>query len=242
MADIPRRGRGRPKSHTIEIPVREALIRETIAQVAEEGPLAISARQVCLSAGVTFAAVNYNFETWNGLLAAAGSTAYSEYLDEIWNAVQQGPQTPDDRLRSFIMAQALWNQRMPGWGAVFTYPVSALEIAALMREKYPEIMVNKFQLNLARLAQLTIDVREQTITDFPYGPHDFPMQELMDDTRAVARSTSIGWAIMGMSTWLARGNQGLNQVEAAVNMQETLMDFHISELIRSIKSDSAHEK
>ena len=238
MSKDNRRGPGRPKSDTIEVPIREALIRETIAQVAEEGPLAISARQVCLSAGVAYAAVNYNFETWNGLLAAAGATAYSEYLDEIWDAVSLGPQTPDERLRSFIMAQALWNKRMPGWGAVFTYPVSALEIATLMRANFPEIMVDKFQLNLARIAQLTIDVREQSVTPFPYGPKDFPKEKLLSDTRAVARSTSIGWSIMGMSTWLARGTQGINQVEDASQMQDQLMNFHISELIRSIKLDS----
>jgi AcrR family transcriptional regulator len=236
--EIPRRKPGRPKTHSFDVPVREALIRATISQVAQEGPLAVSARQVCLQAGVTFAAVNYNFGSWNGLLAAAGATAYSGYLDEIWDAVLSGPQTPDDRLRSFIMAQARWNQRMPGWGAVLTYPVSALEIATLMRQEYPEIMVGKFQLNLARLAQLTIDVREQSITDFPYTPDDFPKDELLSDVKAVARSTSVGWSVMGMSTWLARGAEGLDQIESVSHLLDSMIDFHVSELIASIKTDT----
>lgn len=235
---VVRRKPGRPKRDTLAIPIRDALVRATIERVAEEGPLAISARQVCLEAGVTFAAVNYNFGSWNGLLAAAGVEAYSGYVDEIWAAVQNGPQTPDDRLRSFIMAQAAWNVRMPGWGAVLAYPVAAFEIATLMRQQYPEIMVGKFQLNLARLAQLTIDVREQKITPFDYGVDNFPKEALMADSRAVARSTSVGWASMGMSTWLARGAEGIDQIKEVAGMQDDMISFHVNEVIASIKKDS----
>lgn len=238
MSDYSQRRRpGRPRRDSVEVPVRDALIRATIARVAEEGPLAISARQVCVEAGVTFAAVNYNFGSWNGLLAAAGAQAYSDYIDEIWQAVLDGPQTPDERMKSFIMAQASWAARMPGWGAVLTYPVSALEIATLMRQEYPDIMVDKFQLNLARLAQLTIDVREQTITEFPYTEEDFPREQLLADLRAVTRSTSVGWSSMGMSTWLARGAEGIDQLDDVSHMQELLIEFHVKELIESIKRD-----
>lgn len=239
--NVVRRRPGRPKRDSVEVPIRESLIRVTIERVAEEGPLAISARQVCLEAGVTFAAVNYNFGSWNGLLAAAGATAYSDYIDEIWEAVQAGAQTPDDRMRSYIMAQAAWAAKMPGWGAVLTYPVSALEIASLMRQQYPEVMVGKFQLNLARLAQLTIDVREQTITSFDYGVDDYPREALLADTAAVARSTSIGWSSMGMSTWLARGSEGMDQIQGVEGFQESIIAFHVNEMISSIKRDSAHD-
>ena len=238
MSDYANRRRpGRPKRNSIDVPVRDALIRATISRVAEEGPLAISARQVCFEAGVTFAAVNYNFGSWNGLLAAAGATAYSEYIDEIWEAVKQGPQNPEDRLRSFIKAQASWTSRMPGWAAVITYPVSALEIATLMRQVYPDIMVDKFQLNLARLEQLTIDVRDNSITELPDTFQELPRERLVSDTRAMARSTSTGWSIMGMTTWLARGAEGLDQIEGFTHLQDQFVEFHINELIASIKRD-----
>lgn len=235
--NVVRRKPGRPKRDSVEVPIRESLIRATIERVAEEGPLAISARQVCFEAGVTFAAVNYNFGSWNGLLAAAGATAYSDYIDEIWEAVQAGPQTPDERFRSYIYAQAAWAAKMPGWGAVLTYPVSALGVATLMRQDYPHVMVGKFQLNLARLAQLTIDVREQSIAPFDYTVENFPREALLADKHALARSTSIGWSSMGMSTWLARGVEGLDQIQGVDAAQETLIAFHVNEMISSIKRD-----
>lgn len=230
---------GRPRANEARPSVKESLLGATIKAVASHGPLAVNARRVCDDAGVMYAAVNYNFGSWNGLLAAASSRVYAEYVDLLWEAVNHAERQPRERLRAYIQAQIDWARHMPGWGAVFNYPVSVEEVTKIRVERDYLETVGLFRLNLARLEQLVIDVRENSVTEFDYGVDDFPVEQMLADTKAVARSTSIGWSTMGMAVWASRGEAGDIQVNEVKGLEPSLMEFHINALIDSIAQDRA---
>lgn len=230
---------GRPRANEARPSVKESLLGATIKAVASHGPLAVNARRVCDDAGVMYAAVNYNFGSWNGLLAAASSRVYAEYVDLLWEAVNYAPRDPRERLRAYIHAQIEWAKQMPGWGAVFNYPVSVEEVTKIRVERDSLETVGLFRLNLARLEQLVIDVRENKVHDFDYGVDEYPLDELLADTKAVARSTSIGWSTMGMAVWASRGDAGDIQVSELKGLESGLMEFHVNALIDSIANDRA---
>lgn len=164
---------------------------------------------------------------------------YAEYVDLLWEAVSHAPRDPRERLRAYIHAQIDWAKQMPGWGAVFNYPVSVEEVTKIRVERDSLETVGLFRLNLARLEQLVIDVRENTVTSFDYGVDDFPVERLLADTQAVARSTSIGWSTMGMAVWASRGEAGDIQVNELKGLEAGLMEFHVNALIDSIAQDRA---
>lgn len=230
---------GRPRADEARPSVKDSLLGATIKAVASHGPLAVNARRVCDDAGVMYAAVNYNFGSWNGLLAAASSRVYTEYVDQLWEAVSFAPREPRDRLRAYITAQVEWAKQMPGWGAVFNYPVSVEEVTKIRIERDSLQTVGLFRLNLARLEQLVIDVRENIVTDIDYGVDEIPTDKLLSDSKAVARSTSIGWSTMGMAVWASRGMAGDVQVDELKTLEAGLMEFHINAMIDSISADRA---
>lgn len=233
----PKRKPGRPRADESRPSVKESLIGATIKAVASHGPLAVNARRVCDDAGVMFAAVNYNFGSWNGLLAAAASRVYAEYVDILWQAVEHAQREPRERLRAYILAQVEWSKQMPGWGAVFNYPVSVEDVTKIRLERDTFETVDLFRLNLARLEQLVIDVRENSVTEFHYGVGEIPVEQLLSDSLAVARSTSIGWSTMGMAVWASRGSTGESQISEFKALESQIMEFHVNSLIDSIAND-----
>ena len=68
---LPTRPRGRPRRSDFPDAVKDLLIEATIKLIALDGSTDVSARAVCDSIGVKFASVNYNFGSWNGLIAQA---------------------------------------------------------------------------------------------------------------------------------------------------------------------------
>lgn len=236
---VVRRRPGRPRSDESRPSVRESLLTATKELVAAHGPLSVNARQVCDRAGVMYAAVNYNFGSWNGLLAATSSQVYTSYVEQLWEAVSAAPREPRARLRAYIETQVEWSRKNPGWGAVFNYPVSVEDVTKIRLERDTTETVGLFRLNLARLEQLVIDVREGTVTDFSYGVGEFPEAALLADQKAVARSTSIGWSTMGMAVWASRGAAGEAQLSELKGLEAGLMGFHINSMIDAIVSDRA---
>lgn len=229
---------GRPRSEDALMPARILLLDETINSVAVNGPLAVNARQICKAAGVMFAAVNYNFGSWSGLLAAATSKVYADYVAEIWELVAAAKPEPEARLRAYILAQSNWAQRMPGWSAVINYPVLVKDATTLRFEMYSEATVDIFKLNLLRMGRLVMDVRDNVVTPFDYTANTMPVGDMLKDIATVKRATSVGWSILGLNVWVSRGETGRAQVGDWHSMQAEVIDFHIDEIIRSIKADS----
>lgn len=236
MTDAPRvRKPGRPPRDTPGLPVHEALIRATIAAVAERGPFDVAARDVCEAAGVMNAAVNYNFGNWNGLLAESLSVAYREYIALLWAAIDAAPRTPEARVEAYIRAQIGWVRRMPGWGAMLNYPIATKEVSELYLSKFPDIAITLFQINQGKQVQLVMDLRSGEVHDI--NPSDFAgeKQRLMSDQEAVRRSVSLGWSIMGMTVWASRGDVAETQLQEMIRLVESMIDAHIQQIIETAK-------
>jgi AcrR family transcriptional regulator len=234
MSDAPRvRKPGRPPRDAGGTPVREALLEATIEAVAQRGPFDVTARDVCATAGVMNAAVNYNFATWNGLLAEATAVAYREYIAELWAAVEAAPRTPQARLEAYIRAQISWVRRMPGWGAMLNYPIAAKEVSELYMKNFPETAVTLFQVNQGCQVQLVMDVRSGEVHDVDVTDMEGEKARLLGDHQAVQRSISLGWSIMGMTVWASRGETAEAQLGEMTPMVEGLIDAHIATIIET---------
>lgn len=230
---------GRPPKNDVDIPIRRLLIEKTTELIASHGATDVTAREVCEAVGVTFASVNYNFGSWNGLIAEAGANVYSDYVDGLWTAVQSAPLNPESRLMAYIRAQIEWATKNSGWGAVFNYPFSARTATAIMRDKFGISNNLKFQLNHARLTRLTIDVRDGVVTPFDFDETTYPHEELLSDKLGLARATLTGWSSLGMMVWLSRGPTLETQIPDIKDRQDDIVTFAMAQIIAAIKSDSA---
>jgi hypothetical protein len=232
---------GRPKRDDFPIPVAELLVDATIKLVAERGPTDSSGRVVCDSIGVKYASINYNFGSWNGLIAKAASEVYVDYVNGLGEAVRQAPSNPEDRFRAYVMAQMDWARRNPGWGAIFNYPVSARMASQILQEKFGHITRPHFELNVARLAQLTLDIREGYVSPNDFDVTNYPRAELLADKLAIARSTMAGWTTLGMMVWVGRGPTLESQIPEILERQEAIFRFALEETITSIRSDRGRQ-
>ena len=230
---------GRPPKNDGGIPVRQLLIDKTIEMIATHGATDVTAREVCDAVGVTFASVNYNFGSWNGLIAEAGATAYSSYVDGLWDAVNEAPLDPEARLLAYIRAQITWATKNSGWGAVFNYPFSARTATTIMQDKFGKKNNLKFQLNHARLTRLTIDIRDGHVTPFDFDETNYPHDELLSDSLGLARATLTGWSALGMMVWLSRGPTLETQIPDINTRQDAIVTFAMAQIIAAIRSDSS---
>ena len=230
---------GRPARNALAIPIRRQLIDKTIELIASHGATDVSARQVCEEIGVTFASVNYNFRSWNGLIAEAGANVYSDYVDLLWNAVGAAPREPEARLLAYIRTQIEWATSNSGWGAIFNYPFSARTATAIMQEKFGQAHNAKFQLNHARLTRLTIDVRDGVVTPFDFDEHTYPHDELLSDEIGLARATLTGWSTLGMMVWLSRGPTLETEIPDIKTRQDAIVHFAMQQIVSAIRSDAA---
>jgi hypothetical protein len=173
------------------------------------------------------------------LIAEAGATVYSNYVDLLWNAVNAAPREPEARLLAYIRAQIEWSASYSGWGAVFNYPFSARTATTIMQEKFGQAHNAKFQLNHARLTRLTIDVRDGVVTPFDFDESTYPHAELLSDAIGLARATLTGWSTLGMMVWLSRGPTLETQIPDIKARQDAIVDFAIRQIISAIRSDAA---
>lgn len=229
---------GRPKKDESAIPIRRQLIDKTIELIAMQGATDVSARSVCDAANVTFASVNYNFGSWNGLIAEAGATVYADYIERIWAAVGKAPLEPEARLVAYIGAQLEWAVTNSGWAAIFNYPFSARTATTILQEKFGKAHNLRFQLNHARLTRLTIDVRDGTVTPFDFDEFNYPHDELISDELGLARATLTGWSTLGLMVWLSRGPTLETQIPDIKTRQDNIIKFALHQIIGAIHLDS----
>ena len=232
---------GRPNREAYPIPARELLIDATIKLIAEGGPTDVTSRQVCDLTGVKYASVNHNFGSWNGLIAHAASRVYVEYVTGLGEAVKGAPRNPADRFRAYVLAQLDWARRMPGWGAVFNYPFSSRTASQILQREFGHITQPHFELNVARLAQLIVDIREESVAAADFDVTNYPRAELLADKIAIARSTMAGWTTLGMMVWVGRGPTLESQTPEILERQESIFHFTIEETIKAIREDKGRK-
>lgn len=228
---------GRPNKTEPSAGLRAALLAKTRELIAQNGPTDVHAADVAREVGSTPAAITYNFGSWNGLVAEAARDVYVDYIEGLWAAVKQATKEPEPRLRAYVAAQLRWSTENPGWGAVFNYPFSAKSATQILQQKFGTTTRAHFELNYARLIQLTLDVRQGSVTDHNWSAGNHPREELLGDQHGLFQATMNGWTALGMMVWRSRGPTMESQIDEILEHQEKIIDWTISEMIAAIKRD-----
>lgn len=199
-----RRKRGRPKLGEFDRPLKDLLIEATLRVVSQEGTTDASARRVCDEVGVQPASINYNFGSWNALIAHAALKAYYDYSAEIWSAALAAPKTPQDRLGAFLRAQRAWAERESGWSAFFNFPRSAQTASGLLFERFGKQVQDAFELNYGRLYRLCRDVKEGVVTADEQWAERTGRDAILADTDMLTEAIVVSWTSLGMQIWSSR--------------------------------------
>jgi AcrR family transcriptional regulator len=213
---------------------RDRLIFLTMREVAIVGPASFNTIGVCDTLGISYPMVNYYFGNRDGLIAEAGHATYVRYVAKLWAAVEAAPRTPIDRLRAWMQAHLRLNIEIRGWGAVLNYPRFSSSIEEILTERFGEEHRRHFELNMARLARLILDVWEQSVSDFPYGVDDFPREDFLRSDSALEITATISWATLGVAVWRSgrhTPSQGIRELE---RLGDRLVDAHTENMLRLV--------
>lgn len=231
-----RRQRGRPKKGEFDKPLKDLLIDAAVSVVSADGTTDASARQVADIVGVQPASINYNFGSWNDLIAQAALKAYYAYSERIWSAALSAPKTPEARLTAFLREQLSWAEEESGWAAFFNFPKSAQTASDILFGRFGEQMRQGFELNYGRLYRLVRDVQEGVVTDDPEWAQKTGRDAILADTDVLTEAIVISWTSLGMQIWGSRhqveqlGGDHLREYNARAQ------DLAIEKILSSLKS------
>ena len=200
----PKRQRGRPRRGEFEKPLKELLIDAAVKTVSTDGTTDASARNVADAVGVQPASINYNFGSWNDLIAQSALKAYYGYSERIWSAALSAPKTPEARLTAFLREQLAWAEEESGWAAFFNFPKSAQTASDILFGRFGEQMRQGFELNYGRLYRLVRDVQEGAVTDDPEWAQKTGRDAILADTDVLTEAIVISWTSLGMQIWGSR--------------------------------------
>jgi len=182
-------------------PNRRKLLLLTMREVALVGPATFNTMGVCDTLDISYPMVNYYFGNRDGLIAEAGHLTYLRYVQKLWDSVEAAPQTPRDRLLAWMYAHLRLNVEIRGWGAVLNYPRFSATIEEILDERFGAEHRHHFELNMARLTRLILDVRDGVVSAFPFGVDDFPRETMLAEDDVVRLAATISWATLGIAVW-----------------------------------------
>jgi AcrR family transcriptional regulator len=211
---------------------RDRLIYLTMREVAIVGPASFNTAGVCDALQISYPMVNYYFGNRDGLIAEAGHATYVRYVQKLWDAVEEAPRTPVDRMRDWFDAHLRLNVEIRGWGAVLNYPRFSSSIEEILDERFGDEHRRHFELNMARLTRLVLDLWSGTVEDFPYGLDDFPREELLQNADAAKVVATLSWGALGVAVWRSgrhTPSKGITELDRA---GEALIDAHFENLLR----------
>jgi AcrR family transcriptional regulator len=233
--EVSRRQRGRPKSGEFHRPLKDLLIDATVQVVSEAGTTDASAKEVATVVGVQPASINYNFGSWNDLIAHAALKAYSLYSERIWAAALSAEPVPDARLTAFLREQLAWAEQESGWAAFFNFPKSAETASGILFSRFGEQMRQGFELNYGRLYRLVRDVQEGAVTDDPEWAQNTGRDAILADTEVLTEAIVISWTSLGMQIW---GSRHQVEVLGGDHLREyniRAQDLAIEKILASLK-------
>jgi len=211
---------------------RDRLIFLTMREVAIVGPASFNTTGICDALGISYPMVNYYFGNRDGLIAEAGHVTYVRYVSKLWEAVEEAPRTPVDRLRAWFEAHLRLNVEIRGWGAVLNYPRFSSSIEEILDERFGEEHRRHFSLNMARLTRLVLDLWSGTVEDFPFGLDDYPREELLENLDAIKVVATLSWATLGVAVWRSgrhTPSKGLSELD---HLGPLLIEAHTENMLR----------
>jgi AcrR family transcriptional regulator len=232
----PRRPRGRPRADAFRRPLKDLLIDAAVTAVSAGGTTDTNARHVADAVGVQPASINYNFGSWNDLIAQAALRAYYGYSERIWAAALSAPKTPDARLTAFLREQLAWAEEESGWAAFFNFPKSAQTASDILFSRFGEQMRQAFELNYGRLYRLVRDVQEGTVTDDPEWAQKTGRDAILADTEVLTEAIVISWTSLGMQIWGSRHQVEQLGGDHLRDYNQRAQDLAIEKILASLKA------
>lgn len=219
----------------LDPPNRDKLIYLTIREVAITGPASFNTSPVCDALGISYPMVNYYFGNRDGLVAEAGHIAYVLYVDRLWAAVEAAPPDPSSRLRAWLEAHLRLNIEIGGWGAVLNYPRFSSTVEEILDERFGDEHRRHFELNMAHLTRLILDVWAGEVTDFPYGVDAFPRAELLQENAALELAASLSWSTLGVAVWRAGRHAPSKGIRELAEQSTHLIRFHQDSMLDLVR-------
>lgn len=216
--------------------IRQKMIYLTIREVAEVGPGSFNTLGVCDTLGVTYPMVNHYFGNRDGLIAEAGFVAYELYIARIWASVQAAKPDPEARLRAWMEAQVRLNSEISGWGAILNYSPFSQAVFHIMEEKFGERRKQLFELNIARLAQLIKDYRDNRLTQFDFDLENYPRAEFLEDQKLVELTSTIAFSTLGLAVWKSGGHAPSQGIPDLTQIADPLQESHIRNMLALVRS------
>ena len=213
---------------------RDRLIYLTMREVAIVGPASFNTSGVCDALEISYPMVNYYFGNRDGLIAEAAHVTYVRYVEKLWAAVRAAPRPPVARLRAAPPAHRRLNGAIRGWGAVLNYPIFSRSIAEVLDERFGEDHRRHFELNMARLAQLVLDVWEERVTDIEPPLDDIPRETLLANEPLMGAVASLSWGTLGVAVWRSGRHTPSRGVTEIEHMSDDIVANYIENLIRFV--------
>lgn len=210
--------------------MREKIIVVSIDDLGRVGPSTFNVKLVCEALGVSFSLINHHFGSRDRLIAEATIYAYRTYVEELW-AKAVGETTPENRLRAWLLASVQWTAAHSGLSAILNYPTASLDVTEIIEGSFREELTNWGELNLARLHQLVLDVRDQQVTDREMTLGNLPVEEFRADPQAMLTTGSIALSNLGMCVWSAGKHMPSSRIEDVQIHEDATLSFHIEQLI-----------
>jgi AcrR family transcriptional regulator len=222
-------------SHGVQS-MRDQFLERTIEEFARTGPGKFNPGKIARDLGVSVAMINHYFVSRYGLVSEAAYIVYSRYIDEMFEAFTNAPRIPEERLRAWIRTQIAVSNRVGGWGVVLNYPTFSLKEPLTFDAEYRESKLKKFELNLARLAQLVIDVNNGTVASDEITEENFDPKGFLSNPKLIAIASSIGMSTLGSAVWLSGSHSPSADSEDARKYAEFAIGSHVEFLIQLAKS------
>lgn len=216
--------------------IRQKMIYLTIREVALVGPGSFNTMGVCDTLEITYPMVNHYFGNRDGLVAEAGFVTYQVYVSRIWDNVQGAKPDPEARLKAWMEAHIRLNSEIRGWGSILNYSPFSQTIFQILEEKFGDARRKLFELNIARLAQLIKDFRENRLTNNLFGIDDYPRAELMEDRKIVELTSTISWSTLGVAVWKAGGHLPSIGVEDLKQLGDGLVEAHLQNMLNLVRA------
>jgi AcrR family transcriptional regulator len=213
---------------------RQRLIYLTMREVAIVGPASFNTGGVCDTLGISYPMVNYYFGNRDGLIAEAAYVTYVRYLEKLWAAVEAAPRTPVDRLRAYLQAHLRLNVEISGWGAVLNYPIFSASIAQILAERFGDDHRQHFELNMARLSRLILDLWEGQVTQPLYTLDDYPREALIAHATLMAATATLSWGTLGVAVWRSGRHAPSRGIVELVEREQVLVGAYTESLIHSV--------
>ena len=217
-------------------PMRLKILYVTFEEVAKSGPMSFNVASVCDRLGITYPMINHYFGGRDALLAEAAHMVYDRFVRNVWNAVEQAPKNPKDRLAAWVRAEIEETVALGGWSAVLNYPLSAKDVSEMIYSTFGQEMRDNFELNMARLAVLVKDVVRHEVSPVVPQKGRIPRGDLLADPELRAIVPTVVWSTFGAAVWSGGRHLPSRNIPELMSSLNVFIENHIAQIVEFVET------